>query len=158
MEGYVPWNDAWLPHGSSEKKFPEAVFEPRVEVEWIQIYANLRPIEFPHANALVTLQKGATVPVKDIQELRLKPGPYDGYAGAGDIPVVSSRIADLLQTKPVASCHGDTGMADVYWVSYNKGITAKQLDCLCKEQWISLIDYGENLERNNVVKLVFPYD
>jgi|WetSurMetagenome_2_1015567.scaffolds.fasta_scaffold549354_1 hypothetical protein len=94
--------------------------------------------------------------VKEIQNVEINPGPHDKYNGAGNLPVVSRRIADLLQTKPVASCwYGDAG--DVYWVSYDKSFPAQELRGLC-EGPIS----GEGIEKRfkgkDIIQLYYAND
>ena len=124
IEGYATWNDGWAAigyqgSGLSDKnsieraleknKFPKMIFDPRAQIEDIFVYTHLRSIKYPKnryftEKLLVATRKPIKVYVKEIENLKLNPGSHDGYQGAGGLPLVSERIADLLQTKPSASC------------------------------------------------------
>ncbi len=134
IKGYAAWNQAWAEIGylSSNpqasigeqalmtiKEFPEVIFDPMARIDEITVYTHLRAIKYPIENALVATREPTRVYVKEIQNLKMSPGPYDGYHGASGLQVESPRIADLLQTKPAASCCYDEGVADVCWVSYS---------------------------------------
>jgi len=173
IEGYATWNDVWADLGYSrssddsrasyqrpamnKKQFPEVIFDPAAQIDVISVYTHLRSIEYPVKDALVATREPIRLSVKEILELKLKPGNHDGYDGAGHIPVVSSRIADLLQAKPIASCGYDASVADVYWVSYDKSFPAEELSRLC-EQRISGEEIRNGLEARDIIKLYFSYD
>jgi len=105
VEGYAVWNDVWADLGYSrssddgrasnartagtKKQFPEVIFDPPARIDAISVYTHLRPIEYPVEDALVATRKPIRVTVKEMRELKLNPGPHDGYEGAGHIPVVS---------------------------------------------------------------------
>ncbi len=145
IEGYAKWNDFWAELGYANssynengkdenalkealkdmKQFPEVIFDPKADIYDIDVYTHLRSIRYPVAKGLVTLRDRVSVKVWDIESVKLNPGPHDGYSGAGRLPLVSERVADLLQTKPAASCHFDTGAGDEYWVSYDKSLSKK---------------------------------
>ncbi len=132
IEGYAIWNDFWAELGYADssynesgndenalkqalkdmKQFPEVIFDPKADVHDIDVYTHIRSIKYPVAKGLVTLRNSVRVNVWEIECVKLKPGPHDGYIGAGSLPLVSERVADLLQTKPAASCHNDSGWAD----------------------------------------------
>ncbi len=95
--------------------------------------------------------------VEDIKDLKLNPGPHDGYEGAGCLPLVSERIADLLQTKPSASCHFDAGAGDMYWVSYDKGFPAEEFQRLCEGHMLDE-ELDKKLRGTDVFGLYYAYD
>ncbi len=171
VEGYATWNDSWAALGYQysglndkhsidraleENKFPKMIFDPRAQIDRIEVYTHLRSIRYPVAKALVTLREPVVVTVKDIQHVKLYPGPHDGYEGAGSLPLVSERIAGLLQTKPSASCHHDEGAGDMYWVSYDKSFLAEEIQRLCKYQ---LSDKEKTkLKERDIFSLYYAYD
>ena len=117
IKGYAIWNDGWATLGYSSyidrrkdwqaslkriietrKPFPAVIFDPAAQIRIITVYTNLRSTKYPVAKGLVTLRDPVEVHVQDIKDLKLNPGIHDGYQGAGGLPLVSERIADLLQT------------------------------------------------------------
>lgn len=173
IKGYAIWNEGWAllgylssnareeasrkPAVETRKKFPEVVFDPLAKIDDITVYTHLQSINYPIKDALVATRDPVGVYVKDIQELKLNPGPHDGYEGAGSLPVVSPRIADLLQTKPSASCNYEDSVVDAYWVSYDESFPAEELRRLC-EQRVSDKKIAESLEARDVISLYFFYD
>jgi hypothetical protein len=161
IKGYATWNDGWqaFEEGTvrTKKTFPEVIFDPRVGIDKISVYTHLRSIKYPVKDALVAIRKPVSLSVKDIEDLKLDPGPHDGYDGAGLLPLVSPRVADLLQTKPVASCHYDGSVVDVYWVSYDESFPAGELKRLCDER-VSDKEIEKNLKARDVFPLFFSYD
>jgi len=169
IEGYATWNDSWAAlglgsYGEKQKQgpeikieFPKVIFDPRAKIHKISVYTHLRSIQYPVADALVTLRDPVRVEVKDIKDLKLNPGPYDGYKGAGSLPLVSERIADLLQTKPSASCDYDEGAGDMYWVSYDPSFPAEELQRLCEEH-ISDEELEKKLKARDIFGLYYAYD
>jgi len=170
IEGYATWNDAWAefeykysgkgdPPRGAGKTFPDVIFDPAARIDSIYVYTQLRSIKYPRNGALVATRERVSLSVKDIKELQLKPGPHDGYEGAGYIPQVSEKMADLLQTKPVASCEYDMGLADVYWVSYDKNFPAKELQLLCSDEKATLSKKElTSFAARGVFELYFAYD
>lgn len=172
IDGYATWNDGWATLGylgsnaqgqrslkqiiETQKEFPEVILDPAADIDSIGIYTHLRSIEYPLAKGLVTTRDPIQVKVREIQDLKLNPGPHDGYHGAGSLPLVSPRIADLLQTKPEASCDYDDGGADVYWVSYDKSFPAEELRRLCEQRVTG--EETDKLEGRDIISLYFFYD
>jgi hypothetical protein len=175
IEGYATWNDewAWLGYNSScagdencikralenEKEFPEVIFDPKARINeiigGIIVYTHLRSIKYPVANALVTLRDPVKLKIEEIRDLELNPGPHDGYGGAGTLPLVSERAADLLQTKPSASCHFDEGAGDEYWVSYDKSFPEEELKRLRTDRPDEEI---QRLKARDIFSLFYAYD
>jgi len=125
-----------------------------------ELPAELRSIKYPVANALVATREPTEVDVKAIKDLKLNPGPHDGYDGAGHLPLVSARIADLLQTKPSAFCGRDERAGDRYWLSYDERFPSALLWRLCEGQ-ISDQEIEENLgrlEARGIISLYYAYD
>jgi hypothetical protein len=159
IEGYATWNEAWVESElRGKKQFPEVIFDPSANlmITDIEVYTHIRSIKYPDDKALVTTRRPIRVEINEIKDVKLNPGPHDGYGGAGDLPVVSPRIADLLQTKPVASCEYGEGLADVYLLSYDKSFPSEELQRLC-EQGIS-DEQVKNLEARDIIRLVYPFD
>ncbi|MBI4962542.1 MAG: hypothetical protein HY913_04635 [Desulfomonile tiedjei] len=169
IKGYAIWNDNWAAlglgsYGEKQKQgpeikieFPKVIFDPRAKIPKISVYTHLRSIKYPVANGLVTLRDPVQVNAEDIKDLKLNPGPHDGYKGAGRLPIVSERIADLLQTKPSASCHYDEGAGDMYWVSYDKSFAAEKLQRLCEEH-NSDEELEKKLKARDIFSLYHAYD
>lgn len=173
IEGYATWNDSWAAFGyqsssagdansieralENQKAFPEVVFDPKAQITGIDVYTHLRSIKYPVPEALVTLRDPVQVDVEDIKDLKLKPGPHDGYEGALRLPLVSERTADLPQTKPSASCHYDARAGDMYWVSYDKSFPAEELQRLC-DGYISDTELEKKLEGRDIFSLYYAYD
>jgi hypothetical protein len=174
IEGYATWNDGWAELGYQwsglsdkesidraleENEFPKMIFDPRAQIDKIYVYTHLRSIRYPVAKGLVALRDPVRVTVKDIKALKLHPGPHDGYQGAGDVPLVTERIADLLQTKPNASCDFDVGAGDVYWVSYDASFPADELQRLCERYVVEPdLEVEKRLEGRDVFSLYYAYD
>ncbi|MFH1113534.1 MAG: hypothetical protein V1792_06400 [Pseudomonadota bacterium] len=172
IEGYATWNDSWAALGyhmssagdddsikralENMKEFPQVIFDPKAQIDGIAVYTHLRTIKYPVAKALVTLRDPVGVNVEYIKNLRLNPGPHDGYEGAGTLPLVSERIADLLQTKPSASCHQDRGAGDMYWVSYDKSFPAEEVQRMCGH--MSDEELEKKLEARDIFSLYYAYD
>ena len=172
IKGHATWNDSWAAFGYQssglsdknsidraleKNKFPKVIFDPKAQISVIAVYTHLRSIKYPVENALVTLRDPVGVNVEDIKDLKLNPGPHDGYNGAGDLPLVSKRIADLLQIKPSASCHKYTGAGDVYWVSYDKSFPAKELQRLCEHHMLAE-EKKNSLKEKDIFSLYYAYD
>ena len=178
IEGYAKWNDFWAGLGYANssynvsgndenalkqalkdmKQFPEVIFDPKADIFEIDVYTHLRSIKYPVAKRLVTLRNSVQVNVWDIEYVKLNPGPHDGYIGAGRLPLVPERIADLLQTKPAASCHNDTGGGDEYWVSYDKSFPKKELKRLCDEPPPRPDEEIRRLKARDIFSLYYAYD
>jgi hypothetical protein len=172
IKGYATWNDSWALFGyqtwseeakrsfekvlATKKEFPDVIFDSRAHIDGISVYTHLRSIEYPVKNHLVAIRESVGIGVKDIQEIKLYQGPFDGYDGATDLPVVSPRVADLLQTKPASFCVYDESVADVYWVSYEKSFPAEELKRLC-ERGISEEEV-KKLAARDIFALYFFYD
>jgi hypothetical protein len=178
IEGYATWNESWAAlgyqgSGLSDKesidraleknKFPKMIFDPKAQISGIAVYTHLRSIKYPVANALVTFRDPVEVNVEDIKDLKLSPGPHDGYDGAGVLPVVSQKIADLLQTKPSSFCERDHGTFVEYWISYDDSFPEDELQRLCGDE---LCDKQGNLDKKieddlstrNIFSLSYAYD
>jgi hypothetical protein len=180
IEGYAKWNDFWAELGYADssyassgkedenalrqalkdmKQFPEVIFDPKADIHEIAVYTHLRSIKYPVAKGLVTLRDPVRVNVEDIKYVNLNPGPHDGYNGAGSLPPVSERIADLLQTKPSASCHFDEVAGDQYWVSYDKSFPEQELNRLCEPRPIDRPDEEiQRLKARDIFSLYYAYD
>jgi hypothetical protein len=178
IEGYAEWNDFWAELGYAEssynssgndenaskqalkdmKQFPEVIFDPKAHLDHIDVYTDLRSIKYPVAKGLVTLRDPVRANVWQIEYVKLNPGPHDGYNGAGRLPLVSERIADLLQTKPFASCHNDTGWADKYWVSYDKSFPKEELKRLCDKPSRKWDEEIQRLKARDIFRLYYAYD
>ncbi|MEJ2718836.1 MAG: hypothetical protein P8182_17190, partial [Deltaproteobacteria bacterium] len=115
--------------------------------------------KYPIEKALVATREPISVNVNEIKEVKLIPGPLDGYGGARGIPLVAPRIADLLQTKPSASCRIDyeCGLADCFWVSYDKSFPAEELRRLCETEG-SDKKIVKSLKARDIFSLSFPFD
>lgn len=157
LEGCVTWNDAWL-LGRTSTKFPDVVFEAESGVRNISFYSDIRTISFPDSGLKVSVGLPQRIPVDSISTIHLKPGVHDGYVGAGEIPVVSTRTAQSLLTRPVASCNGQGPLSIIYWVSYNQRFGEEELQCLCNPKLIDLVRWTRDFESNKLVKLEFAYD
>jgi hypothetical protein len=168
IKGYATWNESWAAFGyqssglSDKKsidralvknKFPKAIFDPKAQIDGIIVYTHLRSIKYPVANALVTLRDPIRVNKEDIKDLKVNPGPHDGYDGAGRLPLVSERIDDLLQTKPSAVCEYDAGLADGYCISYDKNFPKKELERLCRDD-----KARKRLQSRDIFCLYWAYD
>jgi hypothetical protein len=157
VTGHMPWNDSWVAvRTKTKKKFPDIVFELG-KTGSVSVYTHLKSIKYP-INGVVATQKPLRIPISDVKQLIAKPGGFEGVDGATRLPVVSERIADLLQTPPEAFCTWDANVADVYWVSYNKNIPKAQIDCLCARQAKKVTDCGISAETTDVFHLCFFYD
>jgi hypothetical protein len=177
IEGYAKWNDFWAELGYANssynesgkdenalkealkdmKQFPNVIFDPKAHIDSIHVYTHLRSIKYPVAKGLVTLRDPVQVNVWEIEHVKLNPGPHDEYNGAGSLPLVSERVADLLQTKPAASCLFDKGPGDEYWVSYDKSFPKKELKRLCDESpWRS--EEIQRLKARDIFRLYYAYD
>jgi hypothetical protein len=173
IEGYAAWNDSWAAHGyqgssapdensikqalENMKEFPGVVFDPKAQINKISVYTHLRSIKYPVANALVATSERVRLSIKEIKDLKLNPGPHDGYDGAGQLPLVSTRIADLLQTKPSASCEYGEGTGDMYLVSYDQSFPAEELQRICQEHLLDK-ELEKKLEARDIFSLYYAYD
>ncbi|MEW6352402.1 MAG: hypothetical protein AB1646_25400 [Thermodesulfobacteriota bacterium] len=163
IEGYAKWNDEWAEIRAEEpheklKKFPEIIFQSGPDITVIGVHTHLRSIKYPVRNLLVATRECLPVLVREVEEIKLNPGPHDDYAGAGSIPVVSPRVADLLQTKPLASCHFDAGISDDYWLSYDPDFSTARLKQLCENKEQGSEGVQDLSGRRNVIHLSFPFD
>jgi hypothetical protein len=175
IEGYATWNHAWAREGNCEcscsnsngdesasrerspvnaNEFPGVIFHPAAAIKCITVYTHLRSIKYPWA-AVVTTNEPIKLGIGEIEDIKLTPGPHDGYGGAGDIPLVSPRFADLLQTKPAASCESGDGFA--YWVSYDRSFPEEELRRLC-EQFESDEEVVKKLKARDIFSLYFAGD
>ncbi|MFZ2445656.1 MAG: hypothetical protein WAW37_04820 [Syntrophobacteraceae bacterium] len=141
-------------------EFPEGLLAMAHEThQTIDLYTDLEKVPYPFKGAVVTTKEPLRLPVERIIHVFAKPGPHDGYRGAGAIPLVSSEIVKLLHSKPHASCKGDAGgVTAVYWLAYAEFISQKDIDCLCGEPWTELIENCKLLQANHIFRLDFPYD
>jgi hypothetical protein len=162
IKGYAAWNDAWAAMNyefrgklSKKKKFPEVIFDPLAGIEDIAIYTHVRSVKYPPKRVVATRQP-IVVKVKKIRDVELNPGSHDGYCGAGSLPVVSLRIARLLQTKPMASCVYEEGSAEVNLLSYDRSFRAEEFKRLCEKR-ISDEEF-EKMNMENVIRLEYAYD
>ena len=96
----------------------------------------------------------------NIKNVNLKKGQYNGYRGAGLIPVVSNTVVNLLKNKPYAQYkyHNPIGLSDVYWLSYNTHVTENDLAMLSKNPFRYLIKYSEAFIQEKIIRLEFAYD
>jgi hypothetical protein len=156
-EGYIIWNDAWV-QGQTSKSFPDLLFDNQNGVKTITFYLDIRAINYPDSGLKVSVGLQREIPVDSISHIKLKAGVHDGYVGAGRIPVVSERTAQMLLTKPVATCTGKGPLSIVTWLSYNQRFGKEELDCLCNPELIDLIQWSRDFEGNKLVRLEFSYD
>lgn len=174
IKGYAAWNQEWAdlgyhfsteqlkafgqPAPAAKKKFPAVIFDPLAQIDDIAVYTHLRSIKYPAKNALVAIRGPIVLKVIDIREVKLNPGPHDGYVGAGSLPLVSRRIADLLRTKPVASCQYEEATTYVYWVSYDKSFPEAELRRLCEQQGESDKEVVKRLKARDIFSLRYDWD
>ena len=131
VTGYTRWNKEAVSDAGYKGQFPEVLFE--MPANAIDLYTDLEKVVYPIQEALVTKKEPLLIPAGEIIRLLAKPGPHDGYRGAGNIPLVSPKIATLLHTKPNALCEGDEGgVISFYWLAYNERISQEDLLWLCK--------------------------
>ena len=134
------------------------IFDPRAKIAGISVYTHLRSIKYPLAKGLVALRDSVWVNVEDIKDLKLNPGPYNGYEGAGSLPLVTERIADLLQTKPSSFCERDLSTFVKYWISYDDSFPEDELLRLCEEQGNLDKKTEDDLSTRNIFSLSYAYD
>ncbi len=157
VKGYIAWNDEWVTvFTNTKKKFPDIIFL-REDRDVVSVYTHLRTIKFP-IKGIVATKDPMVIRIPEIKRLVAKPGAFEGMAGATRLPLVSERIARLLQMPPEGYCTYDASVADVYWVSYNKNITKAQIDCLCEKQAEEVTDCGISSHTADVFDLHFFYD
>jgi len=159
ITGYTRWNDGEDAVGH-KYEFPEGLLAIAREThQTLDVYTDLEKVPYPFKGAIVTTKEPLRLPIEKVIRVTAKPSLNDGYQGAGAIPLVSSEIAKLLQSKPHASCKGDAGgVTVVYWLSYAEFISQKDIEWLCKEPWTELIENSNVLQENHILRLDFPYD
>ncbi len=158
ISGYVGWNEECFREmgPNTDGKFPDVLLELKRP---IYIDTELEKVNYPFAGAVVALKEPSQIALEKIIQILPKPGPFEGYKGAGAIPVVSTKVARLLQSKPNAICEGDDGgVATIYWIAYNERVSQKDIDVLCNEPWIDLIDNSDRLQESGIFRLIFAYD
>jgi hypothetical protein len=157
VTGYIGWNEDAIIDAGYQGKFPEVLLE--MERKAIVLYTDLEKIVYPVKGALVSTKQPLSIPVGRIIRVLPKPGPHDGYRGAVEIPLVSPEIAALLRSKPDAFCEGDEGgVTSVFWLAYNKRISSKDIIWLCRYPWVEIIRNSDDLQKDGVFRLDFPYD
>lgn len=158
VTGYTMLNDG--EDGGHKVDFPEGLLAMARETrQTIVLYTDLEKVPYPFKGAVVATKEPLRLPLEKIKRVVAKPGPHEGYQGAGAIPLVSSEIAKLLHSKPHASCEGDAGgVTAVYWLAYTESISRKDIEWLCKEPWTELIENSNLLGGNHIFRLDFPYD
>ena len=165
LDVYVQWNDEWLSNQSNLKgsgeSFPAILLKldpDKFKTLTAYEYYNLKEIQYPKEGLIVSLKKSRFIPTDSLKSVVLKKGIYDGYGGAGGIPVVDESVMKLLQKPPVAVCHYDSPPTDVYWLSYNPDVTIESLQWLCEDPWRRIIKYDKEFEENRIIKIEFGYD
>jgi hypothetical protein len=161
VQGYVAWNDGWVDQiGDSLVPFPESLLRFRWNTQHILLYTELERVKYPAEGLVVATAVPLHLVPDSLRSVVLSPDALDGYAGAGTVPLVTKETAKLLTTTaPIAACHGESPTSsDIYWLSYNSRFDEERLMLLCKEPWISLIEWSQTLEVNRVIRLEYSWD
>jgi|GEM_PF-6973743 hypothetical protein len=113
-------------------------------------------MDYPYKGAYVVKKSDIyTIKIRDIKRISFWRGRYNGLSGAGGVVTVNDSVFSLLQRKPFAQYTVDTGVSDVYFLSYNKAILEDSLKKISESNfWNKKDEY----EQSGVIILEYSYD
>lgn len=160
--GYVQWNFVWFKERENAR-FPDSLLSSESwqypPLEFVRLYKEVYKVEHP-LPVLVTTSTGTiNIALSDIKKMVPAPQELDGYQGAAGLPFLSQTAIRLLsEGEPYALLKDDSGVADVYLISFNQDITLDKLRQI--HAGLKSISPQEvtKLEESQVIHLSIPYD
>lgn len=157
LEGHIVWNHSW--YQTNEKDFPRNILKLENRMKELKYYYDIQSIKYPIEGLKVSAGPIKMLPLRNIAKIELRKSIHDGYGGAGDIPEVRKRWVKALQTrKPVTIYETSGGLSDIFFLSYNKAITKEVWENALKSPFGPIIESSNELEKIQIIKLVFPFD
>jgi hypothetical protein len=161
--GYVTWNYSWFEvYGGGilkeEVPFPKCFIDYYLKKNRNKfcLYRRIYIMDYPYKGAYVVKKSDIyTIKIRDIKRISFWRGRYNGLSGAGGVVTVNDSVFSLLQRKPFAQYTVDTGVSDVYFLSYNKAILEDSLKKISESNfWNKKDEY----EQSGVIILEYSYD
>ncbi|MCK4807504.1 MAG: hypothetical protein KAT09_07645 [Candidatus Aegiribacteria sp.] len=139
--------------------FPEMHLDPIEGFEVVCLYEELHSIVYPVNGFIVASREPRLIPYDSIQTVDIWLDSLERQR-ATNIPVLSPGIIELLKNEPpLAYRIGETEhFFVVYWLSYSSRVGDEELEILCSEPWIWLVEMGEIMEQWKVIRLEYYWD
>jgi hypothetical protein len=164
MTGFVRWNESWVVLLEDWKvwknNFPQSLIHYHKSI--------------PNNQDILVLTKLTNVKNDSLFEFKattekdqfiIRPEEIDRiveideeskrYQSAGGIPVYTETELETLNKNPYAAYHKDIGVADVYFLSYNKRINKQMLQEYSKSEYWTKKD---ELSMKGVIIVILSYD
>lgn len=161
--GYVEWNSVWFKERETAI-FPDALLSSEgwqySPLKAVRVYTKVYKVKHPLPVLVTTRTDSTTLPTSDIQKMLTSPQEYDGYQDAVGLPSLSLRAIQMLsEAEPSAVWQDDSGVMDIYLVSFNREIGKDKLrriyDVLSKDHSPQKVEELEDLQ---IIYLSLPYD
>ena len=129
--GYVPWNPVWFKERENAK-FPDSLLSSEswqyTPLEALRLYTRVYKVKHPLPILVTTSTDSITLSLSDIKKIVPAPQEHDGYQGASGLPALSQTAIRLLsEEEPYALLKDDSGVTDIYLISFNQNIDTEKL-------------------------------
>lgn len=157
MTGYISWNYQW---GKFKKDtIVSAAFFRNNKCSASFLFSfnsfDIHEVKYPKAGTMVAIRAPQGLALDSVVDVRIIPGGmYDNRDA--NIPIVTMEEVKLLNSPPLAMQNCASDGKEVYYLSYTKAVTEKQLSNFCNmdDQYLNL----ENVRKAKIVRLVYYYD
>lgn len=176
VSGYVRWNPGWVTINNEEPTFPNSLFKSKFSKEWgdpLVIYKEVYSIDKPFKdpkyfkkNLLFLVTSDADkvkIPLKEIKDIQGEPKKYDGYNGAGEVPVFpKDSVKFMTEAVPTALIVNVNDLSLELFISYNQNIGERLLKERFEEykqgKWTSIESFLADLHRDKIILLEIAFD
>ncbi len=164
IEGYIKWNESWLPESRSENNQLNSFYEKYLLAaenwnwEKLTIYKDVYELKQTlKISGLITSEESITeINIKEIIGIELYKNEKNNLEGAGDITDLEEESIELLK-KPPKYMHKEEGTVSVtYFLSYNENINKESLIEISEtsDYWLK----RRNYEKDKVIIIIESWD
>ena len=163
LTGHMHYDDASYAYYYGEViydiGFPELLLNPVEGFETVRLYEELHSIVCPESGLIVASKEPRMIPLDSIQTVDIWLDSLEGQRTVS-IPVLSPRTVELLKNEPPLAyrMRETEHFSVVFWVSYSRSVGDEELEILCSEPWIWLVEMGERMEQCRVIRLEYYWD
>ena len=147
ISGYVAWNENLFKIDIHDIKFPDSLIDSKAWYsEFVTLYTRIYSLSRLEKGLVTTRSGILKIRVSNVEKIIATPMRYDGYVGAGGLPIQSmTEIRWLTNNRPKAVFTVNYFVSDRYIISYNRRVGKRELEEISKR--LEMASSGEELRK-----------